>query len=103
MAQLRNACKFTPTGGKITISTKLIIPTKESLKANGRPYTESRKTSLAVMDDTSRNELSVDHLSQHNMGDPKSELECIVVRIEVSDTGCGIHQKDMEQGKLFSE
>ena len=48
--------------------------------------------------------LSKDYLTQHNIehGKPSAPLECIVVRIEVSDTGCGIKPQDMIQSKLFS-
>lgn len=44
-------------------------------------------------------------LSRHNNmhSVPLSPLEWIVVRIEVSDTGCGIRQKDMVDSKLFCE
>ena len=50
------------------------------------------------------NELSEDRLSEHNSNveSPKL-LERIVVRIEVTDTGYGIRQKEMYQTKLFSE
>ena len=49
--------------------------------------------------------LSADLLNQHNTtNDEKTKpLERIVVRIEVSDTGCGIHEKEMHEIKLFSE
>lgn len=49
--------------------------------------------------------LSAIHLSQHNLrhSKPRSPLEWIVVRIEVTDTGCGIRPKDMAQSKLFCE
>ncbi|KAJ3483065.1 hypothetical protein NLI96_g6565 [Meripilus lineatus] len=48
--------------------------------------------------------LSRNHLTQHNSihGKPPPPLEWIVVRIEVSDTGCGIRPKDMVESKLFS-
>ena len=47
--------------------------------------------------------LSKSHLTQHNVmhAKPAPPLEWIVVRIEVSDTGCGIRPKDMVQSKLF--
>lgn len=47
--------------------------------------------------------LSTNHLTQHNVihSKPAPPLEWIVVRIEVSDTGCGIRPKDMVQSKLF--
>ena len=47
--------------------------------------------------------LSRSHLTQHNTlhAKPAPPLEWIVVRIEVTDTGCGIRPKDMVQSKLF--
>lgn len=48
--------------------------------------------------------LSTTLLTRHNQDDtPVSPLEWIVVRIEVSDTGCGIRPRDMAQSKLFCE
>ena len=48
--------------------------------------------------------LSTTLLSQHDVIHSKPPpLEWIVVRIEVTDTGCGIRQKDMAQTKLFCE
>lgn len=49
--------------------------------------------------------LSADLLDQHNTvdGEKAKPLERIVVRIEISDTGCGIHEKEMDRIKLFSE
>lgn len=46
--------------------------------------------------------LSTTLLNQHDVihSNPPP-LEWIVVRIEVTDTGCGIRQKDMAQTKLF--
>lgn len=53
---------------------------------------------------TGPNELSEDHLSEHNYHmEPPKFLERIIVRIEVTDTGYGIRQKEMYQTKLFSE
>jgi len=72
-----NACKFTPAGGQVTISTKLVIP-------HGVPEYEDSE----VPDEGNSS---------------KSPLESVVVRIEVRDTGCGIRRKDMIQSKLFCE
>lgn len=48
--------------------------------------------------------LSTILLNQHDVLHSKPPpLEWIVVRIEVTDTGCGIRQKDMAQTKLFCE
>ncbi|KAH6915774.1 hypothetical protein BKA70DRAFT_469829 [Coprinopsis sp. MPI-PUGE-AT-0042] len=108
-----NACKFTPPGGKMTITTKLIRPffaeSDDPLdwifpsnhldtppgEANG---TESQTGEPAG------NPLSAEMLSQHNFntrGD-KGPPEAVVVRIEISDTGYGIRAKEMASHKLFS-
>jgi len=53
---------------------------------------------------TAPNELSEDRLSEHNYNmEPPQLLERIIVRIEVTDTGYGIQQKEMYQTKLFSK
>lgn len=46
--------------------------------------------------------LSTAHLSRHNSVEGVHELEKIVVRIEVHDTGFGIHARDLIDKKLFS-
>ncbi|CAA7265140.1 unnamed protein product [Cyclocybe aegerita] len=98
-----NACKFTPTGGKLTIRTRLVLP---SIPAGIDPLDhdsdDSEKTDLDESENGQR-PLSADYLSQHNMeGKSPAPLDCIVVRIEVSDTGYGIRPQDMAQTKLFS-
>lgn len=46
--------------------------------------------------------LSANHLDQHNERNQRPiAIEKIVVRIEVSDTGCGITGQDMVKNKLF--
>lgn len=47
--------------------------------------------------------LSTDRLTEHNKRHATSALECIVVRIEVTDTGFGIKPEDMAESKLFCE
>ena len=93
-----NACKFTPAGGKISITTKLVLPSPEDLARNlrgpivpGSPCTEGE----------SGTQLSAEYLYLHN--EEKSTLDRIVVRIEVTDTGYGIERKEMRRIKLFSE
>ena len=50
------------------------------------------------------NELSEDRLGEHNCNvESPKPLERIIVRIEVTDTGYGIQQKEMYQTNLFSE
>lgn len=121
-----NACKFTPAGGKLTVTTRLIRPsrfprtmTREStfsvreVPRTASPQPTPRPGPSSVSDPetpTCRDgyeghvQLSASYLSQHNTihAKPPPPLEWIVVRIEVSDTGCGIRRKDMVQSKLFS-
>jgi hypothetical protein len=103
-----NACKFTPSGGKLFISTRLLIPSPSK-------YAPSELSQSTHATETSKvtptpdpavdhlHTLSANHLSQHNLHHSKLHppLEWIVVRIEVTDTGCGIKPKDIAQSKLF--
>lgn len=159
-----NACKFTPPGGKITITTKLIWPTRlpadyrtpsttspsdepsdktgatttpaltpvslgekekplalerppalarrGSASAPHRPITDAERFLLSTdagstADSDTRvlhDVLSANHLDQHNLRHSKPvALEKVVVRIEVTDTGCGIQSQDMIRNKLFCE
>lgn len=117
-----NACKFTPTGGKLIIKTRLIVPHASSKLSSGTyaelgqdqpdlPVAAGNGEAPPPSDDIPETEsqprhtqLSTNHLSQHNSihSKPAPPLEWIVVRIEVTDTGCGIRAKDMVQTKLFS-
>ncbi|KAF9649944.1 hypothetical protein BDM02DRAFT_3093963 [Thelephora ganbajun] len=95
-----NACKFTPAGGTIKISTKLLCPDPTKV---ARMTGEASKERPASRLSTGANELSEDHLSEHNYNtEPPKLLERIIVRIEVTDTGYGIQQKEMYQTKLFN-
>lgn len=134
-----NACKFTPTGGTITLTTKLILPTlltdedpldavlgTEAVATESDPHTVEQQPSQSHAypppasngdsaidkeqfhdgDDPERGQpLSADHLTQHDFitGTEAKSVENIVVRIEVSDTGCGIKYEDMLHSKLFCE
>lgn len=71
-----NACKFTPADGEVKITTRLLSPAQSS--GNG---------DRSFSDETS-----------HCLRGPNF----ITVRLEVSDTGCGIHRQDMVESKLFS-
>lgn len=80
-----NACKFTPKDGKLLIKTRLIEPRGDEF---------FRSTSPAASDTGAP--LSSSNLSQHNQTiEPPHHLTRIVVRIEVTDTGCGITYEDM--------
>ncbi|KAG7445051.1 uncharacterized protein BT62DRAFT_207089 [Guyanagaster necrorhizus] len=105
-----NACKFTPKGGKLKISTRLILP-EASAGVDSEDDTKashSRTTSLdKEHEKTERTRsLSVKELEEHNkqLGGAQRcfEREKIVVRIEVTDTGIGIPSHDMTDSKLFS-
>ncbi|TFY68845.1 hypothetical protein EVJ58_g762 [Rhodofomes roseus] len=112
-----NACKFTPTGGKLTVTTKLVLPglppggeSASACDANDTVLEDFKETShLDVADGNDQSSppiphrLSATHLTQHNNTLSKPPpIEWIVVRIEVTDTGYGIRPKDMVQSKLFS-
>ncbi|KAJ3504573.1 hypothetical protein NLJ89_g7867 [Agrocybe chaxingu] len=98
-----NACKFTPSGGKLTIRTRLVLPSiPPGMDPLDHDHDDSEKTDLDESENGQR-PLSADYLSQHNLeGKSPAPLDCIVVRIEVSDTGYGIRPQDMAQTKLFS-
>jgi signal transduction histidine kinase len=124
-----NAFKFTPTGGTVAIRTRLVVPSPDSpLKAHrsassphptspasqktpplSRSHSHKRENKKgASVDEKAKsgtNGLSADLLKQHNteVDEKVKPAERIVVRIEVSDTGCGIHEKEMHEIKLFSE
>lgn len=95
-----NACKFTPAGGKISITTKLILPSPEAL---ARAFGKSTTTDSTEAGGSPTTQLSAEYLDLHNLGDEqKGGLDRIVVRIEVTDTGYGIERKEMRRIKLFS-
>jgi osomolarity two-component system, sensor histidine kinase SLN1 len=125
-----NACKFTPHGGSLTIKTKLVHPLRPTRSNSsdlpipelrtgtetvGTPTTMtgtnilclSYASLLTAISDTGKSEyaepmLSAARLDQHNSIHNKAHpIELIVVRIEVSDSGCGIRRRDMVQSKLF--
>ena len=96
-----NACKFTPAGGTITITTKLVIPSSEDLARSLKPPTVPNSP---VPEGDPGTQLSAEYLDLHNLGsEPKKTWERVVVRIEVSDTGYGIGRKEMRGTRLFSE
>ncbi|KAL0576238.1 hypothetical protein V5O48_005748 [Marasmius crinis-equi] len=102
-----NACKFTPAGGRLTISTRLIHPDVRTTKSD-RPTGDPTLSGYAPpqhipVDRSISEELSVENLAQHSHDvSPPGLTDRIVVRIEVTDTGSGIRPQDMAQSKLFS-
>lgn len=115
-----NACKFTPAGGQLTITTRLVLPhsnacsrhdsetltasdgSKEQKEpAGGSPAFNFKE--LGAVEKQPHPQLSYKQLARHNsLHSRPAPIENIVVRIEVSDTGCGIRPIDMVQCKLFS-
>ncbi|KAK1220876.1 hypothetical protein PQX77_016324 [Marasmius sp. AFHP31] len=90
-----NACKFTPEGGTVSITTRLILP---SIGPDGIPNHDDRQDTMAA-------QLSTSKLVQHNINHSKDGNDgtpppTILIRIEVSDTGCGIEQSELTRGKL---
>ncbi|OBZ73632.1 Histidine kinase 5 [Grifola frondosa] len=101
-----NACKFTPSGGKLVVRTRLVLP---QLAHDADEDVDVDVEEMSVRNGSgngsgSLHRLSTTLLSQHNVihSKPAPPLEWIVVRIEVTDTGYGIRPKDMVQSKLFS-
>lgn len=95
-----NACKFTPAGGKISITTKLVLPSPTDL---ARSLGTSTVPNSPRADGNTGTQLSAEYLDLHNLGNERKILDRIVVRIEVTDTGYGIERKEMHMIKLFSE
>jgi osomolarity two-component system sensor histidine kinase SLN1 len=86
------------------ISTKLIIPDTSSGEDQEQPTSPDENEPEPPQDESNPPPLSTSLLTQHNRGSkPSPSLEWVVVRIEVSDTGCGIRPEDMVQSKLFCE
>ena len=88
-----NACKFTPTGGKLTITTRLMLPRPESenmekLETPGLTLNFGSQAPHSPKPDAAGRVVSF----------PQDK---IVVRIEVCDTGSGIRPQDMVDNKLF--
>ncbi|KZT34639.1 hypothetical protein SISSUDRAFT_1052488 [Sistotremastrum suecicum HHB10207 ss-3] len=94
-----NATKFTQTGGKIRVVTKLLFPSAP-VPHDGYSQRPSTDQAPGGPSATATNPLSTNHLNQHNLD--SSAVDNIVVRIEVHDTGVGIRAKELIDNKLFS-
>ncbi|KAI0701497.1 hypothetical protein BC835DRAFT_1322983 [Cytidiella melzeri] len=107
-----NACKFTPAGGTLIVSTKLVRPVwplqhrtdSETLTTTNSEYCKDIKDDITIVDSDTKeaNHISPRKMPHHCTSAKKSSLEQIVVRIEVTDTGTGISPKDMVESNLFS-
>ncbi|KIP07108.1 hypothetical protein PHLGIDRAFT_30145 [Phlebiopsis gigantea 11061_1 CR5-6] len=111
-----NACKFTPAGGQLTVTTRLILPHRNGTSrqdSDTLTATEMSKEAKEIISVTplvdeptdikEHHRLSSKHLARHNSVHSKPPpTELIVVRIEIADTGCGIKPMDMIHCKLFS-
>ena len=99
-----NACKFTSPGGLLRIATRLILPACSHVNLsleNG--MREGGDIEKAKREDEEMGEapgLSAHSLDRHNRSHAP-QRNWVVVRIEVTDTGCGIPPKEMVQSKLF--
>jgi osomolarity two-component system, sensor histidine kinase SLN1 len=128
-----NACKFTPSGGTVSVRTKLVWPTtlpgaptgphpqapeqcthphpkragassRSGSGSGGHAAAKDGKPGNKSGNSSSVPALSADALESHNARHQKpASLEQIIVRIEVQDTGVGIQSHDFTQNNLFSE
>jgi osomolarity two-component system, sensor histidine kinase SLN1 len=94
-----NACKFTPPGGRLRITTRLVVPacSHRDLTDSSVKEGESGNGNQAMSDVP---ELSAHSLARHDRWHTP-QRDWIVVRIEVTDTGYGIPPKEMVQSNLF--
>lgn len=105
-----NACKFTPAGGRVTCTTRLVFPAHLHPETSHVPRSRDElngdieEVLVTRGDPTSgcsvRGSKETDRKPSLRRKNP---LKRIVVRIEVSDTGHGIQPREITQGKLFSE
>lgn len=114
---INNACKFTPSGS-VAVKTKLLMP-EASLGSDGASMPPLSPISARAIptelgesgDATSFQHIRPAALTEQNHFSlpmvPGSELPAIksgkgVIRVEVTDTGVGISQRDAENSNLFS-
>lgn len=97
-----NACKFTQPGGQLRIATRLIVPTCSHLNTTSKDGANERETEKEKGREEVNDapELSAHSLDLHNRRHAPRR-DWIVVRVEVTDTGCGIPPKEMVESKLF--
>lgn len=100
----RNACKFTPKGGKLKISTRLVLPDvgSDSSEEETKVCSSGPKTPDDAEKSLHIGSLSARELEEHNrVLSQQEDSEKIVVRIEVTDTGLGIAPQDMTDANIF--
>ncbi|KAG8822228.1 hypothetical protein FRC17_009615, partial [Serendipita sp. 399] len=98
---VNNATKFTPDHGKIRIKTQLLspVPLRPVVgPSSSRMRTHSRLLSAPT---DARSQSSSGTL-MNGPGKWDDDTNRLVVRIEVSDTGCGISSSDVKDRALFS-
>jgi osomolarity two-component system sensor histidine kinase SLN1 len=80
------------------VSTRLVFPQEEANPPGDVCAVEIQSPSSFNQSPP----LSIGSLSEHNLSmETKPHLDWIAVRIEVTDTGCGIRRRDMVESRLF--
>ncbi|KAH0836785.1 Tco5, signal transduction HAMP domain histidine kinase [Lanmaoa asiatica] len=104
-----NACKFTPVGGRVTCTTRLVFPThphpelRHVPRHRAEPEDAIEEVLVTPGDPGSAYPVRDGQEAIDNtILQRKIPLKRIVVRIEVSDTGNGIPPREITQGKLFT-
>ncbi|GAA5965270.1 hypothetical protein JCM21900_006071 [Sporobolomyces salmonicolor] len=101
-----NACKFTSSGGKLTITTSLVYPVEEYVTPQHLPTAAELAGVEDVASETTSAtyapRLSTGRLQQHEAHMSPQPKEMLVVRFEIQDTGIGIRPSDMAENRLFS-